>query len=198
MKKIFSITILLFSTFSLYCQENFYDKITFVQWDIISQINKKTEIIFLERRPFSIRYHNKKYDSENSLFYSTRVAILSNPKDTITLQNEKNIDNIKFFEPGSGIAPGFNNLYDTIYINNSGNHYLTYENEKDKSVNLLSENNEFHEFEWKIFAANFKNKNLQFNELKLSTLFFVFLNDKNLNKTLDNDELKIVVVKFND
>ncbi len=193
----FVLTLILFiSTLNVFGQEDLSNKISFLQGDNFTQLNEKTGTIFLERKPFSIHFFNKKYDSENSLFYSMKVAVLSNPKDTLILTYEKNIDKISFFEPGTGMSPGYSNMYDTIFISNEGHHYITYESESDKRAYRISEKNNKLELEWKILAVNYKEKYLLFNELKLSTLYFVLLNDKNLNGTIDKDELNIVIAKF--
>ena len=109
---------------------------------------------------------------------------------------KKNIDKIPFFEPGTGMSPGYSNRYDTIFITNEGHHYIIYESESDKRANLISEKNEILELEWTILAANYKEKDVQFDLLKLNTLYFVILNDKNLNGKIENEELKIVIAKF--
>ncbi len=192
-----SLTFILFlSIQTAFTQEDFTSKISFLQGNNTTQVTHKTETVFLERKPFSIKFFNKKYNSDKSLFYSMQVSILANPADTLILTSEKKIDKIPYFEPGTGMAPGYSNMYDTIFITNEGHHYITYENEADKRANLISEKNGMHELEWKLLVANYQEKEVPFDLLKLNTLYFVFLNNKNLNGKIEKDELQIVIVNF--
>ena len=129
-------------TINLSCfgQENITNSITFIQGDSLYKINKSSDTIRLDRKPFSIRYFGKRYDDKNEKFYSARVAVLDNPNDTLSLKIGQKTKDIPYFEPGTGMAPGENNMYYTIFITNSGHHYLTYESEKEKRVNLISKN----------------------------------------------------------
>ncbi len=179
-----------------FAQENINNSITFIQGDSVYKINNKTDLVNLERKPFSIRYFSKPYDSKNHQFYSVQVAILQDPIDTLILKTGQNTENISYFEPGTGMAPGSNGMYDTIVITNTAHHYLTYENENDKKVYLISENKDNLELEWKISAAYYEEKDVQFIDLKLSTLYFVFFIDNNLNGIIENGELKTVITKL--
>jgi hypothetical protein len=195
LQQILTSLILFFTTICLFSQEQ-TNKLSFLQDDIQTQLNKKTETVFLKRKLFSVRFMNEKYDEETSQFHSMKVAILSNPKDTLILATEKEIDLIPFFAPGSGMAPGVNNMYDTIFITNNGSHYIIYDGEDDNRAYLISKENQTLELEWKILAANYKDKFFQLDKLKLSTLYFVLLIDKNLNDIIDENELNIVIVTF--
>lgn len=196
-QQILSSLILFFITICAYSQEQeLLNKLSFLQDVNQIHLNKKTETVFLKRKPFSVKFMNEKYDEETSQFYSMKVAILSNPNDTLILATEKKIDNIPFFEPGSGMAPGVNNMYDTIFITNNGSHYIIYDGVNDNRAYLISEENKILQLEWKILAANYKDKFFQFDKLKLSTLYFVILIDKNLNDIIDDNELNIVILKF--
>ena len=181
---------------SCFGQENIINSITFVQGDSLYKINKNTDSIILDRKPFSLRYFGKEYDEKNEKFYSAQIAVLDNPNDTLIIKIGKNTKDIPYFEPGTGMAPGENGLYDTIFIINTGHHYLTYENEKEKRVFRISKNKEALELEWKISAAFYEEKDVQFSDLKISTLYFVVFIDNNLNGIIDNDELKIVRTTF--
>jgi len=191
------LVVLFIGVVSCYGQEkDLTSQITLSQEANVFQLKQKTETVLLERKPFSIKFFNKKYNSDKSLFYSMQVAVLANPADTLILTSEKKIDKIPYFEPGTGMAPGYSNMYDTIFITNEGHNYVTYENESDKRANLISEKDGILELDWKIIAANYKEKDVPFDLLKLNTLYFVFLNDRNLNGKIDKEELKIVIAKF--
>ena len=181
---------------SCFGQENIINTITFVQGDSLYKINKNTDSIKLDRNPFSLRYFGKQYDEKNEKFYSAQIAVLDNPNDTLIIKIGQKTKDIPYFEPGTGMAPGENGMYDTIFITNTGHHYLTYENEKEKRVFIISKNKDILELEWKISAAFYEEKDVQFPDLKISTLYFVVFIDNNLNGIIDNEELKIVRTTF--
>ncbi|MEI7979452.1 MAG: hypothetical protein WCI53_11455 [Bacteroidota bacterium] len=179
-------------------QESNFNSITFIQGDSLYKINKNSDSINLERNPFSIRYFCKQYNGSKEKFYSARVAVLQNPEDTICLKIGQNTKQVPYFEPGTGMAPGENGMYDTLFVTNSGHHYLTYENEKDKRALLISKNKDLLELEWKISAAFYNEKDVTFSELSLSSLYFIIFIDNNLNGVINKDELKIIKTIFKD
>lgn len=194
--KTFTTICILTFTCKSYGQEVNPNKITFLQGDSSFVVKGSTDTILLERKPFSIRYLGKQYDDKNKKFYSAQIAVLENMVDSLKLKIGQPINNISYFEPGTGMAPGENGRYDTIYITNTGHHYLTYESENEKRVDLKSKNNDELELEWKILAAFYNEKDFQFSELNLSSLYFIIFIDNNLNAIIDKDELKIVNVVF--
>ncbi len=194
------ITIITFFCLTLTCasqaQEKLNNSISFIQGDSSYTIVESSDSIQLERKPFALRYFGRKYDDKKEKFYAAQIAILDDPNDTIFLKKGQATKNISYFEPGTGMAPGENERYDTIFITNTGHHYLTYENEKEKRIDLISKNQDVLLLEWKIFAAVYDEKTTQFPDLRLTALYFVILIDNNLNDIIDNNELKIIKIVF--
>ena len=180
-----------------YGQDSAYNNIKFIQGDSIYLVDKNTDSILLNREPFGLRYFCKQYDEKRKKYYAAQIAVLENSEDTTFLKIGQSTKEIPYFESGTGMAPGTNEMYDTVFVTNTGHHYLTYENENEKRVFLISKSKDILELEWKISAAFYKEKDVQFSELKLSTLYFVVFIDNNLNGVIDKDELKIIKVKFN-
>jgi hypothetical protein len=172
------------SALTSHSQENITNSITFIQGDNTFKIVKRSDSIVLKRKPFALRYFGKHYDTKAEKFYSARVVILDNPSDTLNLTIGKNIKGIPYFEPGTGMAPGENGRYDTAFIGNTGHHYLTYENENEKRVTLISKTSDILELEWKILAVYYDEKDTQFSDLKLTDLYFVVFIDKNLDASV--------------
>lgn len=177
-------------------QDSLRNNIFFLQGDSAFVIESNTDSVYLERKAFSLRYFCKQYDEKNKKFYSAQIAILDNPNDTISLQIGQNTKDISYFEPGTGMAPGENGRYDTIYISNSGHHYLTYESEAEKRVDKISSIKDILQLEWKISAANYQENDMQFENLDLPFLYFIIYIDNNLNEKIDEGEMKIVKVIF--
>ena len=170
--------------------------ISFIQNGQIITVSKNSESIQLAKKPFAIRYFAKQYNSKKEKFYAAQFAVLEKASDTAFAKIGSNIQDIPYFQPGTGLAVDENGMYTEIFIANDGHHYLTYESEEDKRANLISKNNDLLELEWNISGVFYENKDMQFSELQLSTVYFVVLIDGNLNGKIDPNELKIIQLTF--
>ena len=170
--------------------------ISFIQNGQVITVTKNSESIQLARKPFTIRYYAKQYNSKKEKFYAAQFAVLENANDTSFAKIGNKTEDIPYFQPGTGFAVDENGMYSEIFIANDGHHYLTYESEEDKRAKLISKNNDLLELEWDISGVFYENKDLQFSELQLSTVYFVVLIDGNLNGKIDKEELKIIQITF--
>lgn len=183
--------------------------IRFIQNDRIIPVNEPINEITLNKEPFSIRYFCRRYNVDRKEFYVAQVAILLKDDNQATVG--KKLEEITYFEPGTGLAASENGKYKTAFIShpNRGHHYLFYENENRTRVDLISVNKDnVLELNWNISSFyHEKNDNTTFefdesnivpiSELNLNELFFIILIDKNLNKQIDEGELLKINVKFN-
>jgi hypothetical protein len=173
------------------------NNVTFIQGDSFYVVSAERDTIEIDRKPFSIRYFGKRYNPDQRQFYVAQIAVLDNRKDIGVLAVGMSSENTTYFEPGTGMAPGYNGKYDTLLVSDKGHHYLLYESENDHRVGLISKKANILELEWKISGVNFnQTKDLSFNEMKKSTLYFVVLLDRNLDGIIDEGELKVVTVNF--
>lgn len=170
--------------------------ISFIQNGQIITVSKNSESIQLEKNPFAIRYFAKQYNSKKEKFYAAQFAVLEKASDTAFAKIGSAIQDIPYFQPGTGLAADENGMYSEIFIANDGHHYLTYESEEDKRAKFISKNNDLLELEWDISGVFYENKDLQFSQLQLSTVYFVVLIDGNLNGKIDKEELKIIQITF--
>lgn len=92
-------------------QENKNNSISFHQGDNLYKIDKDSDSIELERKPFSIRYFSKLYDDVKiKKFYSAQIDVLDNPNDTLVIKIGQTIKDIPYFRPGTGMAPFINGM----------------------------------------------------------------------------------------
>jgi hypothetical protein len=177
-------------------QSKDYNTIIFRQEDSATTITRSTDSVVLGRKPFSITYYGKRYDSKTEKYYALQVAVLKDAADTLKRAIGKNIEEIQYLASGSGMATGGNGLYDAMMISNEGHHYLYYENEAERRVSRVSIVKDLLELEWRISGAFVDDQDISLPELTFSPLYFVFFADRNLNDTIDQNELKIVKVVF--
>lgn len=179
-------------TINMFSQEKQY--ISFIQNE--KNVNSIKEKIILDKKPFSIRFFCKPYDSKNEKFYSTQIAVLDNDILFNQIKIGDSSEKYPFFEPGTGMAPNESGFYDALFINNEAHHYIYYENESDKRAKLITKEKEFLELEWQIKKAFLNETELELNDLANKKLFFVIFIDSNLDKVFDKDEIHMVEVQF--
>jgi hypothetical protein len=61
---------------------------------------------------------------------------------------------------------------------------------------LIAKSKKILVLEWKVTGAFFEGKDISFSELPVSALYFALFIDTNLNNSIDENELRIVQVKF--
>src|SRR6186997_522880 len=153
-------------------QTDTLNDVIFLQGDRNYKITAEYDSIKLDKKPFSIRYYCNKYDESFEKFYSAHIAILPSIDDYSSLKVGSNTIGIPYFEPGSGIAVGENEMYESAHITNTGHHYLYYEYDEESRVKFISKNGKLLLLEWQISAFYYDNETIQIQDLKLSNLFF--------------------------
>ena len=108
----------LLSSNNIFSQINIPSKIKFLQADSIFAINKDYDSITLYRDSFSIRFFSNQYDDKKEKYYATQIAVLSDEKALDDIKIGKTLAEFSFFDIGTGMAPGYNNMYDTVFITN--------------------------------------------------------------------------------
>ncbi len=150
----------------------------------------------LKRDPFSIRFFNRAYNGEAQEFNSTQVAALLSKEELAMVKSGIRTENVPFFAPGSGMAPASSGAYDLLIFNNYGHHYLFYENENSKRVLLLKDYGEYKKLEFSISTLLIKGEEMSVESNDLDEFYLVIFTDRNLNKTIEAEELYKLILKF--
>jgi hypothetical protein len=191
MKSVFLFTaIFIFCSTNIIGQPDSLSMIRFIQNDSVYRINTENSSIMLKKAPFSIRFFSKAYETESNRLYSAKIIVLQKEDSRISPG-----ENIPAFAPGTGLA-AYREGYESAEITNEGHHYLYYENENDKRVDLVSQKDDMLELDWKITAFSFEDKNFPVAALKQKALYFYIFIDRNLDEIIDEGELRAVKVLF--
>lgn len=188
--------ILLFGINSISAQ-NFTNEITILQNETKKVLSFENEEISLKKIPFKIQFTSKFHNSKKEYFNGLKLTIAKENSKLVILEEGTPINLIPFFEDVTIILPNNNGFYSTFFINSYAHHYLFYENEVTKNVQLILKKNDTGLFELEIDKFNLDGKEFAIENLKENKLTFIFLNDYNLNKIIDSDELRIVKINFN-
>ena len=177
-------------------KESFATQLTVFQNGTEQPIIDFLETIEIDRKQFSLRFYNKKYDSYNNKFYSAQIAAFTDKSEFDKIKIGILKSDLPCFEPGSGMAPDRSGKYESLIFNNSAHHYTIYENSESKRLNLLKDSGELLRLEFEINSFYYDSKEVKVTETGLKEFYIAFLIDKNLNETIDKGELNMLTVKI--
>ena len=161
-----------------------------------TSVNNLSETIEIDKKEFSLRFYNKKYDSENKEFHSAQIAAFVDKSEFDKVKVGLSKADIPCFEPGSGMAPDKSGKYETLIFNNNGDHYTIYENPESERLNLLEDSGKFLKLEFEINSLYYDTMEVKMTDTKLKEFYIAFLIDRNLNGTIDKGELKKLTFKI--
>lgn len=145
----FLIIIILFVS-NLISAQNFANEITNVQNTTSKIISKENDRIILQKRPFTIQFYSKFHNSKRENFNGLKVTIVKNEADLPVIEEGNLINLIPFFEEVSAALPDSDGFYSAAVINNYVHHYLFFEDDTNKNIQMISKKNEIGLFEWNV------------------------------------------------
>lgn len=177
--------------------ENFDIQLSVFQNGSEHPISNLSETIEIDKKEFSLRFYNKKYDSKNSKFYSAQIAAFTDKSEFDKIRTGLSITELPCFEPGSGMAPDLSGKYESLIFKNSGHNYAPYENSESKRLNLLKESDGgLLKLEFEINALYYNSKHVKMTKIELKEFYIAFLINKNLNGKIDEGELIKLTIKI--
>lgn len=175
------------------------NNIKVIQRSVSTEILNSFDSIILARESFSLQFMYKAYNAKSNEFYVTQIAVLKNFEDIRYLIAGTKIEDVPYFEPGTGMATVSDGSSSDILITNTGHHYLFYSSEQDRRLTLIKKlKGGFLELEWNIprlIDGNTMSSN-NFIPSDISVLYFVIFRNYNLNSTLDEGEIRLLQVNF--
>jgi hypothetical protein len=172
-------------------------------------VTEQESEIHIEKAPFKIRFYNSTYsiDKHNS----TQIAVFLNDSEFNKIKTNTPIKDVPCFGPGTGYAMYADGTdKDLLFENHNhylGHHYLFYENESSRRVNLLEDYGDFLKLEFEVNQFHIRNSNngLQTRdtiikknipEVDITKFYLAILIDNNLNDTINDGELHKLIVNF--
>jgi len=174
----------------------FHTEPVFIQNSDKTEILSETSSLTLKREPFTLQFRNAFYNTRKEQFYSVQVALIEKEEDLAHIEEGMPVSLIPYFETGTGMPADENGFYSSAVLNSYGHHYLYYENEKNRSVRLLSKKEGTGRFEWDVERMYINGKDYPVSKIPLTSFYFVCLNDSNLNGIIDSGELYVVKLHF--
>ena len=154
------------------------------------------QVYSVDRKPFAIRFQNRAYNAESGDWYAAQIALLSRSEELLKAKPLMNKNDVIYFGPGTGMASHRSGMYEVMFMNDEGHHYLFYSNEDEKRVNLVKKSGEELLLEFEVNGIHSDDGNLSFADIEESNLYMAILVDRNLNGTIDEGELVRATFKF--
>ena len=170
-----------------------YSNVYFFQNGIESLVNEK---IIINNSNFSLRFFAKPYNADNKDFNAVQVASFINAKDLDLVNIGDKISEVKYFGLGTGMAPSHINKYESLYLTSEAHHYLMYDRDGDKRVNLLEDYGDYLKLEFEIKNLIYNDQEEKLSETSLLFFYLAILIDHNANGIVDSGELTKISVQL--
>ena len=171
-------------------------KTQLIQDGIPHLMEKKNTKITLARKPFQIGFTNYPYSTANRTFYATQIAAFTDKKAFDVLQEGAKINDISFYQSGTGLAAL--GPYPKMWVDDQfAHHYIICEEGVDvrgKIVKRLPDGQVV--MTWMVQRLDIGGQEISVSSSSIETLYIAVLQDKNLNKTIDEGELQIAELRF--
>jgi len=170
---------------------------------IIYQDGKENQIVTgeqhftIKRNDFSIRFYNKKYTSQTGKYHAAQIAVLTDKEALQNINVGMDTSETTCFSPGTGMAAPREGYGGSIIIKNHGHHYLFYQDEEEKRVNLIGEKGELFKLEFLVNSVYENKKKIMLEDKpSLNEIYLAILIDRNSNEIIDKEELTKLTLKL--
>ncbi len=183
------------TTKNIEIMDNKFDKIFIFQNGKEVEIDRNSYELKIEKKPFSIRFYNKKYDSEKNEFYAVQVGAFL--EEDVLKKMDINMlqDEVPCFEAGTGMACTQVG-YESLIFNNQGNHYLTYESDDETRLTRIESEGDWFKLAFEINKMTIKNTDIDIENINIKQFYLAILIDKNLDDKIDKGELTKLKIVF--
>jgi hypothetical protein len=151
----------------------------------------------LEKKEFSLIFSQPPYNEDKNEFHSTQIALTLDKNDLDKIKEGMQVSDIECFSPGTGFASA--GTYKSSIINtkeNVGHHYIIYEMSGVHRANLMGEKEGMLKLAHKINSFTMDGKTIKIKNTPFPELYMIIVSDRNLNKTVDKDEYRLLTIRF--
>ena len=154
------------------------------------------QVLEISRDEFSIRFINRRYNSQDRLFYVAQISAFQDE----TLLESINVGSSKSDTPcfglGTGMAPSESGSYESLILNGRAHHYLLYENRKSRRLKLLNDYGDYLKLEFNINTLLVEGEEQALFESEISEFNMAIFIDRDLDAVIDPTELHKLKIRF--
>lgn len=171
------------------------DEVSLFQNGNETLLNELAQTVEVDRRAFSLRFYNKKYNPKAKEFYSAQIAAFLDKADLDKVKIGMLKEDMSCFKPGTGMAPSRSGKYESLFLTKNAHHYTFYENSESKRLNLLGEFGAYAKLEFEVTGLHYDSKEVKMKNTDINEFYLALLIDKNLNGQIDDGELRKLTIK---
>jgi hypothetical protein len=192
---LFILSAVLFRPSQLFAQPAKHETVMIIQGSNVYIVSSEDTTLTLDRQSFTIRYFCRRYEPKTG-HYAMRIAILTHA-DAIHagMGIDGNHAKIPYFGLGSGLAATVG-IIDTLFVDDEAHNFIYYKDEADRRADLVTRHEKYLELQIPVKGLYYQGRSIPIQDIKFNDLWFILLNDDNLNETIDPGELHKVHVKF--
>lgn len=159
-------------------------------------IDGQKEEVTIDKAPFKLHFYTKKYNSDNNSFYAGRLVAFRDKSVLDDIKQGKKRREMPCFEPGTGMAASESGRYTSLIFEPNAHHYLLYENEDHRRVNLLEKKDGQLKVEFPVSRVMLKDQDVEksMKDISMDKFYMALFIDRNLNDVIDEGELKKITV----
>jgi len=172
-----------------------YQTVYVFQKGIEVPILAHSDTLEIDKSKFALRFYHKRFDAENKQFYATRLAAFYDVSQYPAIEMGISIDSLACFKAGTGMATAKNGSYESLQFNSQAHHYLFYQNEENKRVNLIDSLGDMHKLEFEIDSLNFMGDVTAMSKTQVNEFYLLLVTDGNNNRIVDKGEYKRLTIR---
>lgn len=161
-------------------------------------IQSTEQNINLTKDKFEIIFNLKKDDDIAQKYYAARIVADVDPDIFKQFEVDKKFEEIPSLAIGTSMAGPKDAPYNCIFFDDQAHHYIFYNNEDEKRVNLISKEEDILQVGFDIENYCMQDFEINISNSNFEEIFMVFFIDKNLNEIVEDGEFFKLKITFED
>lgn len=150
----------------------------------------------MKKIPFEFRFTTKPYNAKKQEFYAAQIAGFTTSKAFKAVEVGMHVNDVEFLADGTGMATDTTGYYSEFNLNVPAHHYVFYDPKSSERTNLLETHKKHVKVSFPITHFNDNGMVYPLDQYPGKIVYFVIFMDYNLNKIIDNGELRKLEVEF--
>lgn len=202
-----SIFISLISLFFLFSSCSIWNKapkidaeigFVFLQDDEWTELSENEMELTVRKKAFDFQFLVEQYNADTKHFHAIQLAASKDKDSQYKANIGMNVNEVDFFSPGTGLSAGREEGYQHLFLNNDGHHYLFYESENNKRVNLVGKHDNLLRVNFGVNSFYIDGRTELIKDTEIDKIYLTILYDRNKNQIIEKNELRKVTLKFID
>lgn len=190
-KKLISLSFLILTPFWAAAADN--REVTITQQGKTTVLTEEENELVLKKEAFTIGFFNKAYGDEAD--FATAIAAFPEDEPLSRVHSGIAVEEVPYLAAGTGMS-ATDTGYTALFYNPEGHHYLYYQDEQHKRVQLVARKGDWLQLSWTVSAVNTDNEERTFAAAGLENLYLVIFTDADRNGYIDEGELRKLSIRF--